>query len=165
MVVRRVLITLRKRHQGASPGEVQPDRGTKRIGITEGLLTLAAFQGGQPETGQNCGLPFDLGDSRSPAGWVLAQVGKSLVSCHQPRAPSFWTCGQKISSDIPCQPYPTTVLRRDRRRATGRRSAGASLHRPSTAYSLAADAVLRNEVGVVDRFSREFQGGLDIVGA
>jgi hypothetical protein len=32
-------------------------------------------------------------------------------------------------------------------------------------YSLTADAVVRNEVGVVDRFSREFQGGLDIVGA
>jgi hypothetical protein len=34
-----------QRHQGASPGGVQPDRGTKRIGIAEGLLTLAAFQG------------------------------------------------------------------------------------------------------------------------
>jgi hypothetical protein len=73
-----------KRHQGASPGKVQPDRGTKRTELLKAYPRWLQFQGGQPETGQNCGLPLDLGDSRCPARRVLAQVGKSLVSRHQP---------------------------------------------------------------------------------
>jgi hypothetical protein len=55
-----------KRHQGHHPARSNPIEGRKESEFAEGLLTLAVFQAGQPENGQNCGLPFDLGDSRWP---------------------------------------------------------------------------------------------------